>query len=65
MGWARGRKVWETFLVVQRLRLHTHNAGGPGPIPGHGTRSHMPQLRPGNQINKFFFLKKEMKGPLT
>ena len=34
-----------TSLVVQWLRLHTPNAGGPGSIPGQGTRSHMPQLR--------------------
>ena len=27
------------------LRLCTPNAGGPGSIPGQGTRSHMPQLR--------------------
>ncbi|TEA31764.1 hypothetical protein DBR06_SOUSAS14110001, partial [Sousa chinensis] len=26
-------------LVVQRLRLHAPNAGGPGSIPGQGTRS--------------------------
>ncbi|TEA38516.1 hypothetical protein DBR06_SOUSAS110424, partial [Sousa chinensis] len=32
-------------LVVQWLRLRTPNAGGLGSIPGHGTRSHMPQLR--------------------
>ncbi|TEA36668.1 hypothetical protein DBR06_SOUSAS310070, partial [Sousa chinensis] len=32
-------------LVVQWLRLHTPNAGGPGSIPGQGTRSHMLQLR--------------------
>ncbi|TEA24796.1 hypothetical protein DBR06_SOUSAS11110057, partial [Sousa chinensis] len=33
-------------LVVQWLRLRTPNAwGGPGLIPGQGTRSHMPQLR--------------------
>ncbi|TEA39938.1 hypothetical protein DBR06_SOUSAS10310031, partial [Sousa chinensis] len=32
-------------LVVQCLRLHAPNAGGPGSIPGQGTRSHMPQLR--------------------
>ena len=31
--------------MVQRLRLHTPNAGGPGLIPGQGTRSCMPQLR--------------------
>ena len=32
-------------LVVQRLRLHAPNAGGPGSVPGQGTTSHMPQLR--------------------
>ena len=30
-----------TSLVAQWLRLHTPNAGGPGSIPGQGTRSHM------------------------
>ena len=25
--------------------LHAPNAGGPGLIPGQGTRSHMPQLQ--------------------
>ena len=30
-----------TSLVVQQLRLPTPNAGGPGSIPGRGTRSHM------------------------
>ena len=34
-----------TSLVVQRLRLHTPNAEGPGSNPGQGTRSHMLQLR--------------------
>ena len=34
-------------LVAQWLRLHDPNAGGPGSIPGQGTRSHMLQLRPG------------------
>ena len=28
-------------LVAQWLRLHAPNAGGPGLIPGQGTRSHM------------------------
>ena len=28
-----------TFLVVQWLRLHAPNTGGPGLIPGQGTRS--------------------------
>ena len=36
----------ETTLVVEWLRLHPHNAGGLGFIPGQETRSHMPQLRP-------------------
>ena len=33
--------VRETSLVVQWLRLCEPNAGGPGSIPGQGTRSHM------------------------
>ena len=36
-----------TSLVVHWTRLHTPHAGGPGSIPGQGTRSYMPQLRPG------------------
>ena len=32
-------------LVVQWLKLHTPNAGGPGSIPGQGTRSRMPQVK--------------------
>ena len=34
-----------TFLVVQWLRLGAPHAGGPGVIPGQGTRSHIPQLK--------------------
>ena len=34
-----------TSLVVQWLGIYTPNAGGPGSIPGQGTRSHMPQLK--------------------
>ena len=34
-----------TSLVVQRLRFHAPSSGGPGLIPGQGTRSHMQQLR--------------------
>ena len=33
-----------TALVVQWLRLCTPNVGRPGPIPGQGTKSHVPQL---------------------
>ena len=42
-----------TSLVAQWLRLRIPNAGGLGSIPGQGTRSHMPQLRPyaAKQIN--------------
>ena len=32
--------------VVQWLRLQTPSAGGPGSIPGQGTRSLVPQLKP-------------------
>ena len=31
--------------MVQWLRLHAPNAGGPASIPGQGTRSRMRQLR--------------------
>ena len=31
--------------MVQWARLHAPNAGGPGLIPGQGTRSCVPQLR--------------------
>ena len=31
--------------MVQQLRIYTPNAGGPGLIPGQGTRSRMPQLK--------------------
>ena len=38
--------------MVQWLRLHTPNAGDTSSICGQGTRSHMPQQRPGgSQIN--------------
>ena len=38
-------KIWYkqgTSSVAQWLSLHTPNAGGSGPIPGQGTRPHMP-----------------------
>ena len=49
--------LWGTSLVVQWLRLHAPNAGGPGSTPGQGTQffmlqlsvcvpAHMLQLRP-------------------
>ena len=34
-------KVEGTSLVVQWIGLHAPNAGGPGSIPGQGSRSHM------------------------
>ena len=53
-----------TSLVVQWLKLHSHNAGDLGLIPGQGTRSHMPQLKilhattktQHSQINKYFLM---------
>ena len=38
-------KIIETSPVVQGLRLHTPNAGGPGSIPGQETGPHVLQLR--------------------
>ena len=35
------KSILRTSLVVQWVRLHTPNAGGPGSIPGRGTRSHI------------------------
>ncbi|TEA34456.1 hypothetical protein DBR06_SOUSAS23310014, partial [Sousa chinensis] len=35
------KSILRTSLVVQWVRLHTPNAGGPGSIPGQRTRSHM------------------------
>ena len=34
-----------TSLMAQSLRLCVLNAGGPGSIPGQGTRTHMSQLK--------------------
>ena len=31
--------------MVQWLRFCAPSAGGPGSVPGQGTRSHMPQLK--------------------
>ena len=47
-------------LVVQWLKLCTHKAGGPGLIPGQGTRSFMLQLRlsTAKQVSKYFLEKK-------
>ena len=56
--------MFRTSLVVQCLRLHTPNAGGPSSIPGKGTRSHMLQLRP-DPANKFFFFNERKKKILS
>ena len=40
-----GTQKWLLSPVVQWLRLCVPSVAGPGSIPGHGTRSHMPQLR--------------------
>ena len=41
-----------TFLVVQWLKLHAPNAGGPSSIPGQGTRSHVLQLNILHAVSK-------------
>ena len=41
----RERAHKETSLVVLWLRRRTPSTGGLGSIPGHGTRSHIPQLK--------------------
>ena len=56
-------------LVVQWLRCHTPSAGGPGSIPGQGSRFHMQQLSVCmpqlkillSQINKYLNFKKKKK----
>ena len=57
-------KTTGTSLVVQWLRLHSSNAGGPGSIPGQGTRSHTLQLRPGT-INKYNASKMKIKTTMS
>ena len=49
-----------TILVVQWLRLHTPNAGGPGFNPDQETRSHMQQIRHGTAKSKNKYYKKKM-----
>ena len=44
-GSPKNSPIWAS-MVVQWLRLHAPNAGGLGSVPGQGTRSHMPHLRP-------------------
>ena len=55
-GWARKTRIRKTgagtSLAVQWLRLHTSSAGGPGSIPGQGTRSHMLHPVQPNKKNK-------------
>ena len=41
------RQGLETFLVLQWLKAPCPNTGSQGSTPGQGTRSCMPQLRPG------------------
>ena len=48
-------------MVVQWIRLHGPNAGGPGLIPGQGTRSPTPQLRPGTAKYIYIYILREAK----
>ena len=41
-----------TSLVIRWLRLHAPSVGGPGPILGQGTRSHMLQLKSSHAATK-------------
>ena len=54
------RNITGTSLVVQWLKLQTPNVGHPDLIPGQGTRSHMPQLRPAQTNKQLNLLNKEM-----
>ena len=58
------RCILGASMVVQWLKLCTHNAGGPGLIPGQGTRSLMLQLRlsTAKQVSKYFLEKRQKKG---
>ena len=49
------KKIPGILPVVQCLRCHAPNTWSPSSIPSQETRSHMPQLNPG-QLNKNFFL---------
>ena len=44
------KNITGTSLVVQWLRLHAPNAGGPGSIPDQGTRSHMHAATKSSQV---------------
>ena len=46
VGKIKNEHPWGISRVVQWLRFCAHNGGGPGFIPGQGTRSHMLKLRP-------------------
>ena len=56
-------RVQGTSLVVQRLRLHTPNAGVSSSIPGQGTRSHMLQLRVYMSQLKILHTARKIKDP--
>ena len=42
-------------LVIQWLKLHVPNAGGPVSIPDYGTRLHMPQQKLRHATNKSLY----------
>ena len=50
-----------TSLVVQWLRRHIPNVGGPGSIPGQGTRFHKPQLSLHATTERTHMLKRRSK----
>ena len=50
-----------TSLAVQWLRLHAPNAGGPGSIPGQGTRSIITQLKSPRAVMKTWHSQTNLK----
>ena len=49
--------------MIQWPRLHAPNAGGPGLIPGQGTRFHMPQLKISHSHATIKTLLRSFNGP--
>ena len=62
--WSHKNCTWGTSLVVQWLRLHTPNAGDPGSVIGHGTKSHVLQLRACMSQLKIPQVAKNIQGPM-
>ena len=53
----RSDQIWRVSMGVQWLGLHAPNAGGPGSIPGQGTRPHNVATK--TQHSQIYNLKKK------